>query len=50
MSYIKIGKIATTHGIKGELKILSNFEYKDKIFIPGFKLYIGNCALCLFNI
>lgn len=41
MSYIKIGKIATTHGIKGELKILSNFEYKDKIFIPGFKLYIG---------
>ncbi len=41
MSYIKIGKIVTTHGIKGELRILSNFEYKNKVFIPGFKLYIG---------
>ncbi len=41
MSYVKIGKIVTTHGIKGELRILSNFEYKNKVFVPGFKLYIG---------
>ena len=41
MTYIKIGKIVTTHGIKGELRILSNFEYKDKVFVPGFNLYIS---------
>ena len=41
MEYIKIGKIVNTHGIKGELRIRSNFEYKDKIFKPGFVLYIG---------
>ena len=42
MNYICIGKIVNTHGIKGEIRILSNFDYKDKIFIKGFKLYIGS--------
>ena len=41
MEYILIGKIVDTHGIKGELRIKSNFEYKDRIFKPGFNLYIG---------
>ena len=41
MEFIHIGKIVNTHGIKGELRIKSNFEYKDKIFVPGFYLYIG---------
>jgi len=41
MDYIYIGTIISTHGIKGELKIKSNFEYKDKVFIKGFNLYIG---------
>lgn len=41
MSYIYLGKIVQTHGIKGELRIRSNFEYKDKVFVPGFKLYIS---------
>ncbi len=41
MEYIKIGKIVNTHGIKGELRIISNFEYKNKVFKPGFTLYIG---------
>lgn len=39
-NYIEIGKVVGTHGIKGELKILSNFQYKDKIFIIGNKLFI----------
>lgn len=39
---IKIGKITSTHNIKGELKILSNFEYKDKIFKIGNKIIINN--------
>ena len=30
MELIKIGKIVNTHGIKGELRILSKFPYKEK--------------------
>jgi len=41
MNYIYLGKIVNTHGIKGEIRILSNFKYKDKIFVPNFKIYIG---------
>ena len=37
---IYIGKIVYTHGIKGEVKIISDFFEKDKIFKKGFKLYI----------
>jgi ribosomal 30S subunit maturation factor RimM len=39
MELIKIGKIVNTHGIKGELRILSKFPYKEKIFIKNMKLY-----------
>lgn len=41
MEYIKIGKIVDTHGIKGELRIRSNFLKKELVFVPSFKLYIG---------
>jgi len=41
MEYIYIGKIVNTHGIKGELRILSDFEYKERVFRKGFNLYIG---------
>ena len=41
MEYIYIGKIVNTHGIKGELRIKSDFEYKERIFKKGFNLYIG---------
>lgn len=41
MEYIYVGDIVNTHGIKGELKILSDFKYKDKVFIHDFVLYIG---------
>ena len=41
MKFINIGKIVNTHGIKGELRILSDFKYKDKIFKKDFKFYIG---------
>ncbi len=39
---IYIGKVVSTHGIKGEVKILSNFEYKDKVFLVGKTLLIDN--------
>ena len=41
MKYVLIGKLVNTHGLKGEVRILSNFKYKDKVFIPGMKIYIG---------
>ena len=41
MEYILVGKIVNTHGIKGELRIKSDFEYKERVFKKGFNLYIG---------
>ena len=42
--YIKVGKIVSTHGIKGEVKVLSHFPYKNKVFKVGNSLYIDNLA------
>lgn len=39
--YIFIGEIVNTHGLKGEVKIISDFKYKDKVFVKGMNLYIG---------
>ena len=41
MDKVYIGKIVSCHGIKGELRILSKFRHKDKVFIKGNTLYIG---------
>lgn len=41
MEYIYIGKITNTHGLKGEIKILSDFEFKNKVFIKDMPVYIG---------
>lgn len=42
MKEVYIGKIVSTHGIKGEIKIISDFEYKDKVFVVGKKLIIDH--------
>ena len=42
MEYIYIGKIVSTHGIKGEIKIISDFDFKDKAFVIDKKIYLGN--------
>lgn len=39
--YVLIGKIVNTHGIKGELRLLSNFKYKDRVFLENRRIYIG---------
>jgi ribosomal 30S subunit maturation factor RimM len=39
MKYVLIGKIVNTHGLKGEVRILSDFKYKDKVFIPEMNIY-----------
>lgn len=41
MKYVLIGKIVNTHGLRGEIRILSSFKYKDKVFKNGMKVYIG---------
>ena len=42
MEYIKLGKIVNTHGIKGEVRILSNFKEKELVYKKGFFIYIGD--------
>lgn len=42
MDYVYIGDIVNTHGIKGELRIISNFKYKKQVFAPNFCIFIGN--------
>lgn len=39
---IYLGKYVNTHGIKGEIRIKSNFKYKDKVFKPGNIIKIAN--------
>ena len=41
MKYIRIGKIVNTHGVKGEIRLLSDFKFKEKVFKNNFKVYIG---------
>ncbi len=40
MDLVYVGKIVNTHGIKGELRIKSDFERKDLIFKVGNKIII----------
>ena len=39
---IYLGKYVNTHGIKGEIRIKSNFKYKHKAFKPGNIIKIAN--------
>ena len=41
MNWIYIGEIVNTHGLKGEVRLLSDFEYKKEAFLLGNKVYIG---------
>ena len=42
MNKIYVGRIVNTHGIKGELRIRSDFEFKDKVFTINNKLIIDD--------
>ena len=42
MDYLLVGKFINTHGIKGEIRVISNFERKDLVFKKGIKVYINN--------
>lgn len=42
MNLINIGKIVNTHGLKGEIRIISDFKYKNDIFKKDNIVYIDN--------
>ncbi len=42
MEKIYIGRVVSTHGIKGEVRILSDFPYKKKVFFDGGVLLIDD--------
>ena len=42
MNKIFVGKVVNTHGIKGEIRILSDFPYKDKVFYLDSKIIIDD--------
>ncbi len=42
MEVVSIGKVVNTHGIKGEIRILSHFPFKEKVFGVGKKILIGD--------
>ena len=42
MEYVYVGKIVNTHALKGEVRLISDFEYKDRVFKIGNNLYIGH--------
>ena len=42
MEKVYVGKIVSTHGIKGEIRILNHFNFKDKVFKIGNKLIIDD--------
>ena len=39
--FVYIGRIVNTQGIKGELRLLSDFEKKERIFKPNIQIFIG---------
>jgi len=44
MALTKIGKIVNTHGIKGEIRLISDFKYKKRVFVKDFTIYINDKA------
>ena len=42
MDLINIGKIVNTHGLKGEIRIISDFKYKNDVFKDNNIVYINN--------
>ncbi len=39
--FVYIGRIVNTHGIKGELRILSDFDKKELVFKSNFPIFLG---------
>lgn len=44
---ICLGKIVNTHGLKGEVRIVSDFKYKSSVFKKGSHLFINDDELII---
>ena len=42
MNKVYIGNIVNTHGIKGEIRLLSDFPFKDKVFVVGNNILVDD--------
>lgn len=42
MNLIYIGKLVNTHGLKGEVRIISDFKFKDVVFKKNNNIYIND--------
>ena len=42
MQKVYVGKVVGTHGIKGAIRIISDFQFKDKVFVVGNILVIND--------
>ena len=49
MDLIYIGKVVNTHGIKGEVRIISDFKFKENVFKISNKLLINNDEVIIYN-
>lgn len=49
MELVVVGKLVNTHGLKGEVKIKSDFERKDLVFKKGKKVIIDNTEFIIKN-
>lgn len=47
MNLIYVGSVTNTHGLKGEIRILSNFKFKKEAFKVSKKLYIRGTELVI---
>lgn len=47
MNLIYVGSVTNTHGLKGEVRILSHFKFKDSAFKVSNKLYIRGDELVI---
>lgn len=41
MELVYIGDVVNTHGLKGEVRLVSDFKYKEQVFNKGNVLYVG---------
>lgn len=42
MNFVYIGKLVNTHGLKGEVRIISDFKYKNLVFKSGNEIIIND--------
>lgn len=47
MDLIYVGRVVNTHGLKGEIRILSDFKFKQNVFKKGIRLNILSDTLTI---